>query len=74
MTEDDKADGLPQGGMSSAVRTTDPAQTLGKQAHRRIGAHLRTMYDSIVQQPIPSRFSDLIAQLDDSPAEASDQA
>ncbi|GJD70412.1 NepR family anti-sigma factor [Methylobacterium gnaphalii] len=73
MTEDEKAGGLHAGGSLPAAQTPDAVQPLGKHAHRRIGAHLRTMYDSIVQQPIPSRFSDLIAQLDDGPAEASDQ-
>ena len=30
----------------------------------RLAAQLRTMYDSITQQPVPDRFAELIAKLD----------
>ncbi|WP_336487180.1 NepR family anti-sigma factor [Methylobacterium nigriterrae] len=39
-------------------------RTLSEQTQRRLGTHLRAMYDSIVQQPVPDRFRDLIARLD----------
>lgn len=73
MTEDKKAGGLRAGGSLTASPMPEPVRPLGKQAHRRIGVHLRSMYESVVQQPIPSRFTDLIARLEDGPAEASDQ-
>ncbi|WP_407943067.1 NepR family anti-sigma factor [Methylobacterium oxalidis] len=37
---------------------------LNDQTQRRIGNHLRAMYDAVLQQPVPDRFSDLIARLD----------
>lgn len=37
---------------------------LSDHTQKRIGLHLRAMYDTIVQQPVPDRFRDLIAQLD----------
>jgi hypothetical protein len=38
---------------------------LNDQTQRRIGNHLRALYDSVVQQPIPDRFRDLIARLEE---------
>ncbi len=37
---------------------------LSDQAQARIGHNLRTLYDSIVQQPVPDRFRELIERLD----------
>nr|WP_245259679.1 NepR family anti-sigma factor [Methylobacterium sp. 10] len=41
---------------------------------KRIGLHLRAMYDTIVQQPVPDRFRDLIARMDDSSVQTLDEA
>ncbi|WP_026597130.1 NepR family anti-sigma factor [Methylobacterium sp. 77] len=41
---------------------------------KRIGMHLRVMYDTIVQQPVPDRFRDLIARMDESKNETLDDA
>lgn len=41
---------------------------------KRIGLHLRAMYDTIVQQPVPDRFRDLIARMDESSNQARDEA
>ncbi|MCJ2051887.1 anti-sigma factor [Methylobacterium sp. J-070] len=42
-----------------------PSRTgLSDQTRNRIAAQLRTMYDTITQQPVPDRFADLIAKLD----------
>ncbi|KQP31618.1 hypothetical protein ASF49_09195 [Methylobacterium sp. Leaf104] len=41
-----------------------PEQGLSDHTQKRIGLHLRAMYDTIVQQPVPDRFRDLIAKLD----------
>ena len=38
---------------------------LSDHTQQRIGNQLRNLYDSLVQQPIPDRFRDLIARLDD---------
>ncbi len=40
------------------------ASRLSDQAQARIGHNLRSLYDSIVQQPVPDRFRELIARLD----------
>jgi hypothetical protein len=37
---------------------------LSEHTRNRLAAQLRTMYDSITQQPVPDRFADLIAKLD----------
>ncbi|GJD38756.1 NepR family anti-sigma factor [Methylobacterium bullatum] len=39
---------------------------------KRIGMHLRAMYDTIVQQPVPDRFRDLIARMDESSVQTLD--
>ena len=62
MNEDEPAGGLPSG--DRATRTRDK-RGLNDQTHQRIGLHLRALYDSVVQQPIPDRFRDLIARLED---------
>lgn len=69
MNHDEKADSLRDGGRNPLVRDPSQAQAISKQARKRIGTHLRAMYDSVVQQPVPSRFADLIAQLDDTSAD-----
>ncbi|KQT17197.1 hypothetical protein ASG40_17585 [Methylobacterium sp. Leaf399] len=65
MNEDGKADG--PGGRDvrkeSGRDSTAPGQ-LSDHTQRRIGLHLRTMYDAVVQQPVPDRFRDLIAKLE----------
>lgn len=46
----------------------DPDERCGltEQTQRRIGTHLRAMYDGLVQQPVPDRFRDLIEKLQES--------
>ncbi|MFE1601123.1 NepR family anti-sigma factor [Methylobacterium sp. ID0610] len=39
---------------------------LDRTTQGRIGSHLRAMYDELMQQPIPDRFIDLLAELDGS--------
>ncbi|AWN45520.1 hypothetical protein DK419_03625 [Methylobacterium terrae] len=43
---------------------------LDRSVQGRIGSHLRAMYDELMQQPIPDRFADLIAELERNAAEA----
>jgi hypothetical protein len=40
---------------------------LDRQIQGRIGEHLRALYDGLMQQPVPDRFRDLIARLEDGP-------
>jgi hypothetical protein len=38
---------------------------LGRQIQDRIGQQLRAMYNDVVSQGVPERFSDLLRKLDD---------
>ena len=62
MTEDEPAGALLPGDRPTRVRGEEG---LNDQTQKRIGNHLRALYDSVVQQPIPDRFRELIARLDD---------
>lgn len=62
MNEDEPAGACPTGDRPTRLRGENG---FNDQTQRRIGNHLRAMYDSVVQQPIPDRFRDLIARLED---------
>ena len=55
-----------------AIRETDATAAvlpgarggLSEHTRNRIAAQLRTMYDTVAQQPVPDRFAELIAKLD----------
>jgi len=68
MTDDEPA------GEPGAGDRPDAAHRSGLSDHtqQRIGNQLRNLYDSLVQQPIPDRFRDLIARLDDEPPQSGD--
>ncbi|KMO13913.1 NepR family anti-sigma factor [Methylobacterium platani] len=51
----------PQG-EGEAAGPDQPA--LDRNVQGRIGSHLRAMYDELMQQPIPDRFIDLLAELE----------
>ncbi len=56
----------PAGEPGAGERPDAPHRSgLSDHTQQRIGNQLRTLYDSLVQQPIPDRFRDLIARLDD---------
>ena len=63
---DDDAPGAGPSPEGADPKTGDavPGQGLSDHTQKRIGLHLRAMYDTIVQHPVPDRFRDLIAQLD----------
>jgi hypothetical protein len=42
---------------------------LDRAIQTRIGDQLRAMYDDLMEQPVPDRFSELLARLDDDSAE-----
>jgi hypothetical protein len=50
------------------VRVSQPTARggLSEQTRNRLATQLRTMYDSMTQQPVPDRFAELIAKLDSS--------
>jgi hypothetical protein len=73
MTDDEFSAEKPRAPKGASERPDDPVHTaLGKgtraqldpsvQAH--IGKQLREVYDSVVRQPIPDRFLDLLKQID----------
>lgn len=71
--KDDGRTGPGRGRLDDARREDGPRDAssqrrvragLNDQTQRRIGNHLRAMYDAVLQQPVPDRFSDLIARLD----------
>ena len=65
MNEDGKA-GSRIGDRSMIAHDPASGQGLSDHTQKRIGIHLRAMYDTVVQQPVPDRFRDLIAQLESS--------
>ncbi|MGY2047193.1 NepR family anti-sigma factor [Methylobacterium sp. JK268] len=56
------ADASPEHGMAG----TSEQPGLDRRTQGRIGSHLRAMYDELLQQPIPDRFVELLANLDES--------
>jgi hypothetical protein len=42
----------------------ETSPVLGPTAQRHIASNLRTMYNDVVQEPLPEQFLDLIARLD----------
>ena len=60
---DDKLmENKPEAGRSPARRRGPSAN---KEAHALIGRHLRSIYDDVLNQPIPDRFIDLLQKLED---------
>ena len=49
---------------SSSGEKLAPDPKLDSGSQKRIGDQLRAMYDELMQQPVPDRFKDLLAQLD----------
>ena len=49
---------------ASTDRSEPPGRRLSEQTQTRIGAQLRSLYDNVLQQPVPDRFRDLIERLD----------
>ncbi|TXM64900.1 hypothetical protein FV226_05200 [Methylobacterium sp. WL12] len=63
-------DGIADGGGVSRTIVPDSAgrhrgsSRLSDHAQARIGNTLRSLYDGLIQQPVPDRFRDLIERLD----------
>lgn len=49
---------------SQRERQSRESPALPADAQNRIGQRLKAMYDSVVQQPVPDRFAQLLDQLD----------
>ena len=66
MEDNESGGGPPFEGPAPNGTDATARQGLSDHTQKRIGLHLRAMYDTIVQQPVPDRFRDLIAKLDTS--------
>jgi hypothetical protein len=50
--------------LGAARRQDKRRAALNPQIRNRLATQLREMYDTVVQQPVPDRFAELIAKLD----------
>jgi hypothetical protein len=46
---------------------------LGREVQARLGQQLRAMYDDVLNQGVPDRFSDLIKRIEDNGADKKDR-
>lgn len=51
------------------VETPLPLPRLDRDAQARLGEQLRAMYDELLQQPVPTRFTELLKTLDEAEKE-----
>jgi hypothetical protein len=66
--KDRKPEGQPIPMEATATRTkkaTDKPAKLGRDVQARLGQQLRSMYDDVVNQGVPDRFTDLLNRLDE---------
>jgi hypothetical protein len=54
---------IPESSLNDKL-SEDPR--LDRAIQTRIGDQLRAMYDDLMEQPVPDRFKDLLARMDDS--------
>jgi hypothetical protein len=64
MTDDDKP-----GHMQTEVNQRKPKGRLGRDVQSKIGQQLRSMYDNVVSEGVPDRFSEMLQQLDQQQAQ-----
>jgi hypothetical protein len=57
----------PMGARPTMDQTTPKRSTakLGRDVQAKLGQQLRAMYDDVLNQGVPDRFSDLLNRLDD---------
>jgi hypothetical protein len=51
-------------GVARARKNDAKPAKLGREVQARLGQQLRSMYDEVVSQGVPDRFTDLLSQLD----------
>jgi hypothetical protein len=69
MNDDDKS-GRP-GTMQTEVTQKKTRGRLGRDVLSKIGQQLRSMYDDVVSQGVPDRFTEMLRQLDETKKEGS---
>jgi hypothetical protein len=62
--KDDQKAGRP-GQMQTEINQRKPRGRLGRDVQSKIGQQLRTMYDNVVSEGVPDRFSEMLRQLDE---------
>ena len=67
MTEDEKPGRPAQ--MQTEVTQRKPKGRLGRDVQSKIGQQLRSMYDNVVSEGVPDRFSEMLRQLDQQQAQ-----
>jgi hypothetical protein len=55
----------PSGKMATSVLQRKPRGRLSREVQQKIGNQLRAMYDDVVQQGVPDRFTELLGRLDE---------
>ena len=67
--DDDKAD--RPGHMQTDINSRKPKGRLGRDVQSKIGQQLRSMYDNVVSEGVPDRFTEMLQQLDQQQAQPS---
>ena len=67
MNDDDKTD--RPGHMQTDVNKTKAKGRLGRDVQSKIGQQLRSMYDNVVSEGVPDRFTEMLRQLDQQQAQ-----
>jgi hypothetical protein len=60
---DDQKPGRP-GQMQMDTNQRKPRGRLGRDVQSKIGQQLRSMYDNVVSEGVPDRFTEMLRQLD----------
>jgi hypothetical protein len=69
MNDDDKS-GRP-GPMQTELPQRKTRGRLGRDVQSKIGQQLRSMYDDVVSEGVPDRFTEMLRQLDEGKKEGS---
>jgi hypothetical protein len=67
MNDDDKPD--RPGHMQTDLTQRKAKGRLGRDVQSKIGQQLRSMYDNVVSEGVPDRFTDMLRQLDEQTAQ-----
>jgi hypothetical protein len=69
MNDDDKS--CRPGPMQTEVTQKKTRGRLGRDVQSKIGQQLRSMYDDVVSEGVPDRFTEMLRQLDEAKKEGS---
>jgi hypothetical protein len=60
----DETKPIPKKPMQKAEEVPGKNAALGREIQAKIGQQLRAMYDNVVEEGVPDRFTDLLRQID----------